>query len=288
MRRIGLIASIAFVLFIASNLSHPVLAEEQQNNSVAESHFKKAVMFSVSGALENAKSEYLKALQLDPYLAKAYNNLGYIYRQKGQVDLAIEYYNKALELNPKSDTAHTNLASVYESRNDYDRAIEEYHKALELDPGSITVELALEKVMKKKAEAEGKTFEAVQAELAVLYPEKETEPSYNKYMDLLEENEEAEESTYDYNEPTDSIYKYSETEEIIETVETTDTPSKTTKTQFESKEVNIEKYIEEGLQEKSEPAIKSSEPEQSEKPLNKVHELLSNPNVGALMVLYKK
>lgn len=272
MRRKGYIAAAILALLLTFTSLNQSFAENRTIHPQAQIHFKNGIKHSVNGNLGSALNEYLKAIEIDPYFARAYNNLGYIYRQQGKVDLAIKYYNKTLELNPKDDTAHTNLASAYEKKGDYDKAIDEFHQALKLDPGSITVELALEKIEKKKAQAEGKTLEAVQAELAALYPEEKTEPSYNKYLDLLndEEDEEAEVTT---NAPTpekvlDPIYTYDEPETSEKTIE------KENQTSNDTSEC--------GILDEVQPPLESSNAD------NKIEQILSDPTVGALMVLYKK
>lgn len=245
MRKKGFLAAITLLVLAFNSTGSVVYAE---GNPVAQQHFKNAIKMSVAGNINGALNEYLKAIQIDPLYAKAYNNLGYIYRIKGKNDLAIEHYSKALEINPKDDTAHTNLASVYDCMGYFDKAIEEFHKALEIDPGSITVELALEKVIKKKANSEGKTIEEVEAEIASLYPQKNSGPCYNKYMDLLNEEQEEE----------------------------------TSSTQIE--ELPLKPQIE--LQQNTEQAA-PAENESANKPENKLEAMLTDPQVGALMVLYK-
>lgn len=233
MRKRGFIATALLTVILSTNIINSALADEVLPQ--AQAHFKQGVKYSISGNINAALNEYLKAIQIDPNYACAYNNLGYAYRLKGKIDLAIENYNKVLELKPTDDTAHTNLASCYDSRGDYDRAIEEYHKALELDPGSITVELALEKIYKKKAQAEGKTITEVEAEVAALYPSIEKEPSYNKYIDLLNETAENIEET-----------------EVINTTTSTITDNETV-TSFETTEVQ-ENYSTSDMNETSENA----------------------------------
>ena len=54
-----------------------------------------------AGNLDPAIADYTKALELDPKLAWAYNNLGAIFVQKDDFDHAIPAYDKALEIDPK-------------------------------------------------------------------------------------------------------------------------------------------------------------------------------------------
>ncbi len=302
MKKKVLVATIAFLMIIASTTLNKVEAKSVNHNPSpqAEAHFKKGISHSVRGNLGEALKEYQSAINIDPYYALAYNNLGYVYRQLGKVDMAIDYYKKALDLNPKDDTSHTNLASAYGSKGLYDKAIECYHNALEIDPGSITVELALEKIYKKKAKAENKTVEEVEAEMLALYPPKDTGPSYSKYLHLLEETKTEKETIKEeitIVETEDSL----EVESITEMEIKEDMPDEPGSVKAEAgptslPAINIQEYIEEELEVEA-PANQQStttEPEANKDTTNtsidtenKVHEMLSDPRVGTLMVLYQ-
>ena len=64
---------------------------------------------SDKGQLDEAIACYRKAIELDPKLAVAHNNLGFALLGKGQTDLAIASYRKAIEIDPKLAMAHGNL-----------------------------------------------------------------------------------------------------------------------------------------------------------------------------------
>jgi tetratricopeptide (TPR) repeat protein len=63
-------------------------------------YFYRATAYLRKGDKDHALTDYSKAIQLNPKLAKAYNNRGIIYRDKGDEDQAIVDYNQALQLNP--------------------------------------------------------------------------------------------------------------------------------------------------------------------------------------------
>ncbi len=71
-------------------------------------------------------------------LAKSYDRLGYLYREKNLWESAIEFYNKYLEmmlrLNNKQGLAkaYSNFGSIYYRKAEWDKAIEFYKKSLEL------------------------------------------------------------------------------------------------------------------------------------------------------------
>ena len=53
-----------------------------------------------------------QVLRIDPRCAAAYNNLGAIYMKQGQLDVANEMYEKALQCDPTLPEAHENLARL--------------------------------------------------------------------------------------------------------------------------------------------------------------------------------
>ncbi len=96
----------------------------------------------VQGIAE-AKSWFLRAINLDPNFALAY--VGVSDTIQLQVDYgglspavvareAKPYIDKALELDPDAGEAHISLASMYEYAGDYDAAEEAYLRGLELAP----------------------------------------------------------------------------------------------------------------------------------------------------------
>jgi tetratricopeptide (TPR) repeat protein len=316
-RKAALIAMFVVGIGLCTPLTSPSFAKPSNYDPIpaAKEHVKRGQKLSISGNFDAAANAYKSAIEIDPNYALAYNNLGYIYRQKGKVDLAIEYYQKALELNPDDDTSHTNLASAYDSKGHYDKAIASCYRALEIDPGSITVELALEKIIKKKADAECRTIEEVQTEIAVLYPRKKQEPCYNKYLDLLTEadnqteqntsvEEKYESTTQEIEElktelrpviPIEDVQEINLQSQKMTESESTALSSESNPSAItgESPSIDIRQYIEEELEVKTQENAEKSQDSTLENNSssidkeNKVYNMLSDPRVGTLMVLYK-
>ncbi|PKP27935.1 MAG: hypothetical protein CVU02_02385 [Bacteroidetes bacterium HGW-Bacteroidetes-19] len=74
-----------------------------------------------------------KALDLDPNLASAWNNLGASNEKMRNTDEALRCYIKAVEINPKIATAWYNIGSIFQERGDIQSAISNYVKAIESD-----------------------------------------------------------------------------------------------------------------------------------------------------------
>jgi len=92
-----------------------------------------------SAYLNKAIKYYEKAIELDPNLAQAYNNLATIYSQNGNMDKAQICLQKAIKLKPDFCDAYINLAALYLNINEFDLVEEYYFKALNLKPNSVNL-----------------------------------------------------------------------------------------------------------------------------------------------------
>lgn len=76
----------------------------------------------------------LKALQVDPNYATAYNQLGYLYSRRGEYDKAIEAMGKYVKLLPNEPNPHDSYAEMLRLAGRFDEALQHYRMALEIDP----------------------------------------------------------------------------------------------------------------------------------------------------------
>ena len=58
-----------------------------------------------------------KGIELNPFFANAYCNLGLALQGKGHLDEAINHYQKAIELNPSSGDAYYNLGLALQKKD---------------------------------------------------------------------------------------------------------------------------------------------------------------------------
>ena len=75
------------------------------------------------------------AVKSRPDYAEAYNNLGSALFSKGQLDEAITQFQKALKSKPDYVEVYNNLGSALFSKGRLDEAITQFQKALEIRPG---------------------------------------------------------------------------------------------------------------------------------------------------------
>ncbi len=97
-------------------------------------HLEQGYTYADQEQWDEAIVQYTKAIELDPELARAYNNRGWAYGEKGQSDLAIADYNKAIELDPELAMAYSNRGNTYFDKGEIDNAIADYSRTIELDP----------------------------------------------------------------------------------------------------------------------------------------------------------
>lgn len=78
------------------------------------------------GHNENAILSYRQAIQFDPSLIQAYNNLGNLLMQKNSYDETVQLYKKGIQIMPNEPLLHRNLGVLYEKLGKIQEAVAEY------------------------------------------------------------------------------------------------------------------------------------------------------------------
>ncbi len=95
-----------------------------------------AIMAELSGRLDQAETAYRKALELDPKMVIADNNLAMVLLGRGEsLEEATRLAQAATEAEPRNAEYLDTLAQVYAKAGRYDDAIAAMKKAIEVDPG---------------------------------------------------------------------------------------------------------------------------------------------------------
>jgi len=97
-------------------------------------HYNKGITLNSVQDYEQALSEFLKAVQIEPGFAKGHVNLGVTYALLEDEDKALAAFEKAVEVDPKEPEAWRNLGITYRNLEEYDKAMAAYEKLVELDP----------------------------------------------------------------------------------------------------------------------------------------------------------
>ncbi|UCF56176.1 MAG: tetratricopeptide repeat protein, partial [Deltaproteobacteria bacterium] len=100
-----------------------------------KSHYNLALEYMKMNEEEKARNHLLKAIEVFPRFADAYNNLSIIMAKEGKYNEAYNYLITSLTYDRDSAEAHNNLGYMLIKRNQIEEAITEFQKALELKEG---------------------------------------------------------------------------------------------------------------------------------------------------------
>lgn len=126
-------------------------------------HFQLGYAYSALARTENAANEYRKAIELNPKMGEAYQNLGLTVLEKSPAE-AIEPLRKAAELLPAQSQPKYLLGWALERTGQLAPAIEQYQAAEKLDPKSFDTHFALGRALlglNRAAEADPEFREAL-------------------------------------------------------------------------------------------------------------------------------
>ncbi|TFG88826.1 MAG: tetratricopeptide repeat protein, partial [Candidatus Atribacteria bacterium] len=87
--------------------------------------------------LEEAETEFLKIIDLDPKEVMGFANLGIVHLRMGSFEKAEEWLQKAIKLQPEDPDVRLILAKVYEMSGAPEKAVEELEKIMEFSPGHV-------------------------------------------------------------------------------------------------------------------------------------------------------
>jgi tetratricopeptide (TPR) repeat protein len=105
----------------------------EQDDTNAETYYLLGNTLDAQGQTTKAVEHYQRALELDPKLARAHNNLGSIVSSRDPA-LAIKHFEAALSVDPQYVEALGNLGNALARSGRYGDAISCYRRALEIRP----------------------------------------------------------------------------------------------------------------------------------------------------------
>lgn len=109
------------------------MARKRDEIVQSDEHNARGIELADRGWLDEAVSEFKKAIALDPASAHAHDNLATVLAEKGELTDALFEYVEALKSDEGSATARHYLASFLASQG-HDLAVALYRKAIELEP----------------------------------------------------------------------------------------------------------------------------------------------------------
>ncbi len=99
----------------------------------------------------HAEACFEMAIEQDPLLAQAHNNLGVLNIERGQITEALKYFFRALELKPEDTQILGNSARGLAMANQIDAAIDVYREYLHRSPEDSKAWLEFEALIRKSA-----------------------------------------------------------------------------------------------------------------------------------------
>lgn len=106
----------------------------EKNPSLAEAHNNLGGTFKELNRFEEALASYDRAISLKPGYAEAYCNRGIVLRKLSRLDEALESYEKAVSLKPDYAEAYNNRGVVLKELDRLEDALSSYEKAISLRP----------------------------------------------------------------------------------------------------------------------------------------------------------
>jgi tetratricopeptide (TPR) repeat protein len=118
----------------------------------ATSHNNLAKMLMISGELEQAKTEFLKALDKDALNVGIYLTMSTLERATGNMDAAIGYARKYQQQKPEDIEASLQLGDLLRDSGDLDGAEQQYRQALVLQNAPVRPTLKLAIIASRKGD----------------------------------------------------------------------------------------------------------------------------------------
>lgn len=115
--------------------------EVTENNYIMLDKYGLAML--KQGRLDEAVTQFSKALRIEPRHLDARKNMGDALLMKGRLDEAVTCFNEVLRVNKDWPEAYLNLGTAYARQNKYDLAIQNYNAALQLKPDYLSAHINL-------------------------------------------------------------------------------------------------------------------------------------------------
>lgn len=106
--------------------------------NVAAAYFNRGYVYDEIGEYGKALDDINKSIELNSNDADAYCIRGIIYNHLGDDHSALKNYNKAIELDSKHVNAYCNRGYIYDNIGEYEKALYDLNMAIELDPNHAT------------------------------------------------------------------------------------------------------------------------------------------------------
>lgn len=110
---------------------------EKEDPGNAEVHFLLGAANSKTGQSQKALAEYQTAVELDPKLDKAWQQIGFVLLNRSDWKGAENAFLRALEISPNSGPSLDGLAQTYLISQQSDKAEQTYQRLLQIEPNNV-------------------------------------------------------------------------------------------------------------------------------------------------------
>ena len=123
------------------HFTYGVMLDDARNYEASMEQYNLALQYGDKSPelMEVLENKWTQNIVNNPNNAQNYINLGAIYQKQGRFDQAKTQYLKAMQMDSSDDTAYYNLASLYLQQKNYQGAIDTYNKLLMRHPDNIEV-----------------------------------------------------------------------------------------------------------------------------------------------------
>jgi tetratricopeptide (TPR) repeat protein len=108
------------------------LQTNPHKNIASALYADRAIVYSKKRNYKLAFRDATAAIELNPKLARAYNNRGAYYAETGDFDKAIADFSEAIQFNPRRASTFDNRAMAYEHIDKFDKAMADYDRVLRI------------------------------------------------------------------------------------------------------------------------------------------------------------
>jgi Flp pilus assembly protein TadD len=131
------IATLAVALAFISTTAFAAGSAPSRDEKPGVESYNEGVTLMQNGQFARAQAKFEDALDRNPSMAEAHNNLGYSLRKQGAAnfDKALDHYNRAIELDPNLAEAYMYRGVLHMLMGNEDKALQDHRTLTGLDRG---------------------------------------------------------------------------------------------------------------------------------------------------------
>jgi tetratricopeptide (TPR) repeat protein len=131
-RRIALFSKIQQGDELKANYDKAI-ASTSSNQALAQIHHDRAIFYGHRNEFDLAKSDFMRAIKLDPQTAQYYLDYAILFRTTNQTDKALEVYQRLLSIDPKNAESYFGQADVYIVQKAFEQSMTAINQAIQLN-----------------------------------------------------------------------------------------------------------------------------------------------------------